>query len=131
LAPDDSKVIVSPCESRPYRIAREVKRQDDFWIKGQPYSLTDMLAGDPRVDDFVGGVVFQAFLSAFNYYRWHSPVSGTIVGARVVEGSYFSEAESEGEDSNGPNNSQAYLADVAARGSSASKRMIRPSDRWW
>ena len=115
LGPDDSKVIVSPCESRPYRIARAVKRQDDFWIKGQPYSLTDMLAGDPRVDDFVGGVVFQAFLSAFNYYRWHSPVSGTIVGARVVEGTYFSEAESEGEDPIGPNNSQAYLAHVAAR----------------
>jgi phosphatidylserine decarboxylase len=53
--PDDDKLIVSPCEARPYRIARDVKRQDDFWIKGQPYSLTDMLAGDPAVDDFVGG----------------------------------------------------------------------------
>jgi phosphatidylserine decarboxylase len=37
-APDDDKVIISPCESRPYRIARDVKRQEDFWIKGQPYS---------------------------------------------------------------------------------------------
>ncbi len=114
-APDDDKVIVSPCEFRPYRIARDVKRQDDFWIKGQPYSLADMLAGDPGVDDFVGGVVYQAFLSAFNYHRWHSPVSGTIMRARTVEGTYFSEAESEGEDPIGPNNSQAFLAHVAAR----------------
>jgi phosphatidylserine decarboxylase len=113
--PDDDKVIVSPCEARPYRIARDVKRQDDFWIKGQPYSLTDMLAGDPAIDDFVGGVVYQAFLSAFNYHRWHSPVNGTILRARTVEGTYFSEAESEGEDPIGPNNSQAYLAHVAAR----------------
>ncbi len=114
-APADDKVIVSPCESTPYRIARDVKRQDDFWIKGQPYSLADMLAGDPGVDDFVGGVVYQAFLSAFNYHRWHSPVSGTILSARTVEGTYFSESESEGEDPIGPNNSQAYLAHVAAR----------------
>ncbi len=114
-APDDDKVIVSPCESTPYRIARGLKRQDDFWIKGQPYSLTDMLAGDLGVDDFVGGVVYQAFLSAFNYHRWHSPVSGTILRARTVEGTYFSEAESEGEDPIGPNNSQAYLAHVATR----------------
>jgi phosphatidylserine decarboxylase len=113
--PDDDKVIVSPCEARPYRIATDVKRQDDFWIKGQPYSLTDMLAGDPAVHDFVGGVVHQAFLSAFNYHRWHSPVSGTILRARTVAGTYFSEAESEGEDPIGPNNSQAYLAHVAAR----------------
>ena len=114
-APDDDKVIVSPCESRPYRIARDVKRQDDFWIKGQPYSIADMLAGDPAAGDFVGGVVYQAFLSAFNYHRWHSPVSGTILAARTVQGTYFSEAESEGEDPVGPNNSQAYLAHVAAR----------------
>jgi phosphatidylserine decarboxylase len=115
-APDDGKVIVSPCESTPYRIARAVKRQDDFWIKGQPYSLTDMLAGDPAAEEFVGGVVYQAFLSAFNYHRWHSPVSGTILKARTVAGTYFSEDESEGEDPIGPNNSQAYLAHVAARG---------------
>lgn len=114
-APSDNKVIVSPCESRPYRITRDVQRQDTFWIKGQPYSLADMLAGDQTVDAFVGGIVYQAFLSAFNYHRWHSPVSGTILGARVVEGTYFSEAESEGEDPIGPNHSQAYLAHVAAR----------------
>lgn len=114
-APHDDKVIVSPCESRPYRIATDVKRQDDFWIKGQPYSLADMLAGDPSVDEFVGGVVYQAFLSAFNYHRWHSPVSGTILKARTVAGTYFSETECEGEDPIGPNHSQAYLTHVAAR----------------
>jgi len=113
--PHDDKVIVSPCESRPYRVARDVKRRDDFWIKGQPYSLSDMLAGDPSVDDFVGGVVYQAFLSAFNYHRWHSPVNGTILSVRTVAGTYFSEAECEGEDPIGPHHSQAYLAHVAAR----------------
>ena len=80
-SPDDDKVIVSACESTPDGISTDVKRQDRFWIKSQPYSLEDMLASDDSVDQFTGGTVYQAFLSATNYHRWHSPVAGTIVRA--------------------------------------------------
>jgi len=114
-APDDDKVIVSACESTPYGISTDVKRQDRFWIKSQPYSLEDMLANDDSVDEFVGGTVYQAFLSANNYHRWHSPVAGKIVRAFVQEGTYYSEADSEGKDAIEPTNSQSYLAHVAAR----------------
>jgi phosphatidylserine decarboxylase len=114
-APDDDKVIVSACESTPYGIATDVKRHDQFWIKSQPYSLADMLANDDSVDQFVGGTVYQAFLSATNYHRWHSPVAGTIVRAFVQNGTYYSEADSEGADAVEPTNSQSYLAHVAAR----------------
>jgi phosphatidylserine decarboxylase len=114
-APDDDKVIVSACESTPYGISTDVKRQDRFWIKSQPYSLEDMLAHDDSAGQFVGGTVYQAFLSATNYHRWHSPVAGTIVRAFVVEGTYYSEPDSEGADAVEPMNSQSYLAHVAAR----------------
>jgi Phosphatidylserine decarboxylase len=59
--------------------------------------------------------VYQAFLSALNYHRWHSPVSGTVVQAFVKDGTYYSEADIEGEDPAGPNNSQGYLTQVATR----------------
>jgi phosphatidylserine decarboxylase len=114
-SPDDDKVIVSACESTPYGISMDVKRQDRFWIKSQPYSLADMLANDDSVDEFVGGTVYQAFLSATNYHRWHSPVAGKIVRAFVQEGTYYSEADSEGKDAVEPTHSQSYLAHVAAR----------------
>lgn len=114
-SPKDDKVIVSACESTPYGVSTDVKRQDRFWIKSQPYSLEDMLANDGSVDQFVGGTVYQAFLSAINYHRWHSPVSGTIVRASVQEGTYYSEADSEGKDAVEPTNSQSYMAHVAAR----------------
>jgi phosphatidylserine decarboxylase len=114
-SPADAKVIVSACESTPYGISTDVQRQDRFWIKSQPYSLADMLANDDRVDQFVGGTVYQAFLSATNYHRWHSPVAGTIVRASVAEGTYYSEADAEGDDAVEPTNSQSYLAHVAAR----------------
>jgi phosphatidylserine decarboxylase len=113
--PGDDKVIVSACESTPYAISTDVKKQDRFWLKRQPYSLQDMLANDDAVDQFVGGTVYQAFLSALNYHRWHSPVSGTVVKAFVKQGTYYSEADVEGEDPAGPNNSQGYITHVATR----------------
>jgi phosphatidylserine decarboxylase len=114
-SPDDDKVIVNACESTPYAVKTDVREEDRFWIKEQPYSLRDMLAGDESVREFVGGTVYQAFLDAHNYHRWHSPVSGTIRKAFVLEGTYFSEAESEDDDPDGMKKSQGYLAHVATR----------------
>jgi phosphatidylserine decarboxylase len=114
-APDDDRVIVNACEATPYALSTHARRHDRFWIKAQPYSLQDMLAGDDSVGQFVGGTVFQAFLDAHNYHRWHSPVSGMVRKAFVREGTYYSEAASEGEDPQGPKKSQGYVAHVATR----------------
>jgi phosphatidylserine decarboxylase len=113
--PEDDDVIVSACESTPYAIATDVQLQDSFWIKSQPYSLRDMLANNDACEEFVGGTVYQAFLSATNYHRWHSPVAGTIASAFVQPGTYYSEADSEGADAVDPVESQGYLAHVATR----------------
>lgn len=114
-SPEDDSVIVNACESTPYAISSDVALRDRFWIKSQPYSLRDMLAGDESAERFVGGTVYQAFLSATNYHRWHSPVAGTVVRAFTVEGTYYSEADSEGPDAVEPTNSQSYMAHTAAR----------------
>src|ERR1700743_1486112 len=74
-----------------------------------------MRAGDESVDQFVGGTVYQAFLSATNYHRWHSPVAGTIGRAFVQQGTYYSEPDSERADAVEPRFSQSCLAHVAAR----------------
>ncbi len=62
-----------------------------------------------------GGTVYQAFLSAEKYHRWHSPLSGTVRKLEQVPGTYYAEAASEGFDPAGPNNSQGYIAHVATR----------------
>lgn len=113
--PDDDSVIINACESAPYRIARHVKQRDRFWIKSQPYSITHMLANDKLAPLFVDGTVYQAYLSPLSYHRWHSPVSGTVLKAYVKDGSYYSEAPSEGFDPAGPNDSQGYITEVATR----------------
>ena len=113
--PADDAVIANACESAPYRLVKGVKGNDAFWIKGQPYSLYHMLAGDPMVGQFEGGTIYQAFLSALSYHRWHSPVSGKIVKTTLVDGSYYAEALSAGFDPAGPNESQGYITQVASR----------------
>ena len=112
--PDDQKAIVSACESQPYRIQTQVNEHDTFWMKSQPYSVRHMLNGN-FVEQFVGGTVYQAFLSADNYHRWHSPVTGTIRRLQKVPGTYYAEAASERFDPAGPTNSQGYIAHVATR----------------
>jgi len=113
--PDDEAVVVNACESAPYRIARHVKQYDRFWIKSQPYSIAHMLANDTLAPMFVGGTVYQAYLSPLSYHRWHSPVNGTVSKAYLKDGTYYSEAPSEGYDPAGPNDSQGYITAVATR----------------
>nr|WP_294937637.1 phosphatidylserine decarboxylase family protein [uncultured Flavobacterium sp.] len=114
-APHDNTIITNACESAPYRVAENVKYRNKFWIKAQPYSLRDMLQDDPYTEKFVGGTIYQAFLSALSYHRWHSPVSGKIVKAYVIDGTYYSETLAEGFDPAGPNESQGYITEVATR----------------
>ncbi|KAF3763179.1 hypothetical protein M406DRAFT_347025 [Cryphonectria parasitica EP155] len=123
--PEDDNVIVSACESRPYAVQRDVKFRDTFWIKGQPYSIVDMLNADPLAEQFRGGTAYQAFLSALSYHRWHAPVSGTVKKAFLVDGTYFSEplydagdlnsASEQEEIKQGISAAQGYLSCLAAR----------------
>jgi phosphatidylserine decarboxylase len=114
-SPADPDVIVNACESAPYRLSHDARRHDRFWIKGQPYSVAHMLADDPWADQFAGGTIYQAFLSALSYHRWHSPVDGRVVKAYVHDGTYYSETPAEGYDPAGPDDSQGYITEVATR----------------
>ncbi|MFK7786214.1 MAG: phophatidylserine decarboxylase associated domain-containing protein [Crocinitomicaceae bacterium] len=119
--PDNDDVIVNACESAPLGIKRDVPLSAMFWLKGQEYSLENMLNFDELAPQFAGGTVYQAFLSALSYHRWHSPVRGTIKKAYVVNGTYYLENLSQGFYNDGhpdpaaPNNSQEFLTAVATR----------------
>ena len=123
---DPTTVIVNACESSPCLRAENVQLHSTFWLKGQPYSLSEMLHGTDAAKPFVGGQIYQAFLSALTYHRWHAPVSGTVISIQHVPGTYYSSnfyVEGAGSTTDGktkpsplaPNNSQPYLAEVATR----------------
>ncbi|KAF8598699.1 phosphatidylserine decarboxylase-like protein [Ceratobasidium sp. AG-I] len=115
---DNSLIINNACESTVYNIAYNVNALDTFWIKEQPYSLNHMLNNDPLAPQFVGGTVYQAFLSALNYHRWHCPVSGTVAKIVAIPGAYYSESPSMGfpnPDPEASNGSQSFITAVATR----------------
>lgn len=120
-SPDDPNVIANACESGPLAVKTNVALSDSFWLKEQPYSLENMLNWDEYAPQFAGGTVYQAFLSALSYHRWHSPVSGTIDKVYVVNGSYYLENIDQGflnpagADPSAPNDSQAFITAVATR----------------
>ena len=120
-SPEDDNVIANACESKTYKVARNVSARDHFWLKGQPYSVIDMLAHDPLAEQFAGGLIYQAFLSALSYHRWNAPVSGKLVKAYVVDGSYYSEPPFEdfqankSADPHGQVTTQAYSTATATR----------------
>ena len=122
--PGAGSIIYNACESTPVYLRRhhEVNEKSKFWLKHQPYSLADMLDNDPFTPQFVHGTVYQGFLCPLSYHRWHSPVTGTIVRAFNVPGTYYSANYFEGfanpdggPDAAAPDHSQAYIAQVAAR----------------
>lgn len=115
--PGNPKAIVSANDGNVWAIARGVKRLDRFWLKGQPYSLENVLNGDGEyVERFVGGDVFQSFLSGANYHRWHSPIDGVVRKVELVEALMFSDAESAGWDPEAGVKSLGYEASVNTRG---------------
>jgi phosphatidylserine decarboxylase len=128
-SPNDDNVIVNACESKTYKVSHEVHERNRFWIKGQPYSVRDMLCNDPLHAQFIGGTIYQAFLSAQSYHRWHSPITGTIKKAYIIPGTYFSEPlfedfntvqggtedDDEKNEAGTENTSQEYLSVMATR----------------
>ncbi|KAK2752682.1 hypothetical protein FQN54_008060 [Arachnomyces sp. PD_36] len=124
LGVDPSSVIINACESKPYALQSNIQKHDSFWLKGQPYSIRDVLAYDAKnteADNYEGGTLYQAFLSPTTYHRWHSPVTGTIVKTRIIEGTYYSEPvmtgfqNPDGPDPAAPDRAQGYITALAAR----------------
>ena len=120
VRPVGDALIVNACESAPLQFKTGVRSSDKFWLKEQPYSLNNMLAFDPLAEQFDGGCVYQGFLSALSYHRWHSPVDGVIEKVLNVNGTYYLENMSEGvyspaADPSAPNASQPFITSVASR----------------
>ena len=76
---------------------------------------------------FVGGTIYQAFLDASSYHRWHAPISGTVASSpTIISGTYYSKPLVEGfspdppetpdPDPDSGKNAQAYCSAVATRG---------------
>jgi phosphatidylserine decarboxylase len=87
LDPDDNRVL-SPADGRLESMGR-IEKDATFLVKGQLYSVEE-LVGDPNdAERYVGGGGFVVYLSPRDYHRVHAPVSGTITTIRSMPGDYY------------------------------------------
>lgn len=120
IRPLEETEILNVCESAPLQYKTNVALSADFNLKGQPYSLRNMLNDDPLAPQFAGGSVYQAFLSALSYHRWHSPVDGVVEKCYHVDGFYYLESATAGIYSKHPDDeaqlySQPFITSVQTR----------------
>lgn len=87
----EDAIVVASADSQLTTWYHGLKTNGVITCKGDIYSLNDMLCNVPHSlkKHFEGGSSYQAFLSATNYHRYHSPVEGEVLVAHVCPGSYY------------------------------------------
>ena len=88
-APLDNKVIVFPADST-FDDCWPVDEHSVVTIKTLRWPMKALLRGTDFSSRFAGGVWMHMFLNTFDYHRQHSPVSGRVVEAKIIQGlTYF------------------------------------------
>ncbi|CRG84109.1 hypothetical protein PISL3812_01440 [Talaromyces islandicus] len=86
--PDDTRAAVVVADSRVvvYEAVTESKK---IWIKGENFSITNLVMDNNIGPQFGDGPVASFRLSPQDYHRYHSPVSGRIKMFRSMPGDYY------------------------------------------
>jgi phosphatidylserine decarboxylase len=82
------EALVSPVDAR---IAGMGKIRDGLLInvKGQDYTVEELLNRSPRAVNYRGGFFFVLYLSPADYHRIHSPVAGKLVESEHIPGTVY------------------------------------------
>ena len=92
---DDAAVIVSPADAS-FMGLWPIDADSTLMIeaplieaKGLRWSIAELLAGSQYADRFAGGIFSHVALRTFDYHRFHSPVSGTVLETRIIQGQAY------------------------------------------
>jgi phosphatidylserine decarboxylase precursor len=90
-------ILVAPADSAFvgwWQVSQKSKihvEDDKLSIKGMQWSIHQLLEGSAYADRFKGGIFTHSFLNTFDYHRWHTPVRGKVLEARVLQGQAYME----------------------------------------
>eukprot|EP00210_Caulerpa_lentillifera_P007609 g7267.t1 len=87
----DPRVIVSPTDSTfvgSWDISEDsaIHLEKVLHLKGLKWSIAELLQNSPYKDAFKGGIFSHSFLNVNDYHRFHSPVEGRVLEARLIKG---------------------------------------------
>lgn len=88
----DASVLVSPADAV-FIGAWRVSKQSTIYVedptvevKGIQWSIGQLLADSAFADRFAGGTFMHCALRTYDYHRWHAPVPGKVVEAKLIAG---------------------------------------------
>ncbi|WP_394828371.1 archaetidylserine decarboxylase [Pendulispora albinea] len=84
----DPKVVVSPADGRVDAIGR-VEPGRRFLVKGQAYSVDELVGDSEEAARYEGGGGCVVYLSPRDYHRVHAPAGGVIRHVRSMPGEYY------------------------------------------
>lgn len=85
---NDPKSAVVVADSRVV-VYEEVAESKKIWIKGEDFSITNLVMDRNLGPQFRDGPVASFRLSPQDYHRYHSPVTGKIKAYRSMPGDYY------------------------------------------
>lgn len=89
-APDDTRIIVSPADSRSV-VFNTMDDATRIWVKGRDYSV-EKLFGDAyplEAKRYKGGSLGIFRLAPQDYHRFHIPVDGIMGEPKLLQGEYY------------------------------------------
>ncbi|WP_295731553.1 phosphatidylserine decarboxylase [uncultured Muribaculum sp.] len=90
----DSRVITAPADAT-FDGQWEVNSNTGVDIKGIYWNIEELLQDSPYASAFKGGQWTHSFLNTTDYHRQHMPVAGTILEARVIQGTVYLQVTAE------------------------------------
>ena len=84
----DDRTLVSPADGR-LSVTGVIDPHGSFLVKGQLYTMEDLLGDAGFARELSGGGFGVVYLSPRDYHRVHSPVAGKIVRVRAIDGDRY------------------------------------------
>lgn len=75
--PQAGAELISPVDGK-VEIAGKIHADSRFIVKGQEYSLAELLGSEELAERYANGDYAVLYLSPANYHRIHSPVDGSV-----------------------------------------------------
>jgi phosphatidylserine decarboxylase len=81
-------VLTSPADGR-LDVVAQVDASSEFPVKGQRYSVSELLGSQQEAETYQGGTALVVYLSPRDYHRVHFPASGALTSVRSLPGDFY------------------------------------------
>lgn len=86
--PSNTKKAMTPADAR-LAVFPSVSETKALWIKGNQFTIGNLLQDDQLARRWRDGAVASLHLSPQDYHRYHSPITGTVKWFRQIPGDYY------------------------------------------